>query len=868
MTSQAPRSSEPRLDLSPSQHSVPINEAFGDLARLVAHACQTPLALVYLADGTRQWFRAKADLEIPQIEASDRLWRFMACQQDFFVVIQSQESGTTPGRSPLPVGSLLRFLVGVPLLTTGGQILGAICALDEVVHDISDEQVEILRVLARQAIAQIELHHNLTNLAQAIAERQAVEDVLRQTESKYRSIFENAVEGIFQTTPEGRFLSANPALARLYGYESPEALIANLTDIETQLYVDPQRRQEFIDRMAAEDAVTEFESAVYRRDGSIIWITENARTVRDADGTILYYEGFVEDVTQHKRAEDALRESEQRFRVIFEKAAIGLSLTDMQGRLMAANPAMQAMLGYSNLELQQCSFDHYTYPDDLYPDLTLYEELKLGQRDQYDIEKRYVRKDGRILWARLTVSLVCNAEGTPLFSICMMQDITEQRQSEAKLLRAALHDTLTGLPNRTFLMERLQEAVTLTQHDSQAQFAVLFLDLDRFKIVNDSIGHLAGDRLLVEIAQRISACVRAEDTVARLGGDEFAILLTDIGSIQDAIDVADRIQQTLKTPFNLGSQEVFSSVSIGIASSMSGYEQPEHLLRDADNAMYRAKAQGKARCVVFDTHMHDRALQLLRLENDLRRAIERQEFLVYYQPIVSLDMGRIAGFEALVRWRHPERGMVSPADFVPIAEETGLILPLGYWVLRESCRQIRAWQEAFPQYPPLFISVNLSGRQFTQPGLVECIEQVLSETGLEGGSLRLEITESVLIENADMVTKLLERLRSQRIHLCIDDFGTGYSSLSYLHRFPVNVLKIDRSFINKMGAEDENSEIVRTIVSLAHNLGVDVTAEGVETEAQLVKLWALQCEYAQGHFFSAALSHEAAEALLAAAPRW
>ena len=272
--------------------------------------------------------------------------------------------------------------------------------------------------------------------------------------------------------------------------------------------------------------------------------------------------------------------------------------------------------------------------------------------------------------------------------------------------------------------------------------------------------------------------------------------------------------------------------------------------------------------MVFDTHMHDRALQLLRLENDLRRAVERQEFLVYYQPIVSLDMGRIAGFEALVRWRHPERGMVSPADFVPIAEETGLILPLGYWVLRESCRQIRAWQEAFPQYPPLFISVNLSGRQFTQPGLVECIEQVLSETGLEGGSLRLEITESVLIENADMVTKLLERLRSQRIHLCIDDFGTGYSSLSYLHRFPVNVLKIDRSFINKMGAEDENSEIVRTIVSLAHNLGVDVTAEGVESEAQLVKLWALQCEYAQGHFFSTALSSEAAEALLAAAPRW
>lgn len=417
-------------------------------------------------------------------------------------------------------------------------------------------------------------------------------------------------------------------------------------------------------------------------------------------------------------------------------------------------------------------------------------------------------------------------------------------------------------------MERVDHALKLAKRHKDYLFAVLFLDLDRFKVVNDSLGHKIGDQLLIAIARQLEECLRTTDTVARLGGDEFTILLEDINDIKDATRVAERIQQAIHTPFNLSGQEVFTTASIGIALSSTGYDRTEDLLRDADIAMYRAKELGKARHEVFDKVMHAHALELLRLENDLRRALERQEFEVYYQPITSLFTGTLTGFEALLRWRHPERGLVSPLEFIPVAEETGLIIPLGQWVLREACRQLRTWQTQFPMKDPLKISVNLSGKQLKELDLIAQIDQILEETGLDGSHLKLEITESVLMDNADTATKMLLQLRARNIQLSVDDFGTGYSSLSYLHRFPVNTLKIDRSFVSQMNPNDRNSEIVRTIVTLAHSLRMDVIAEGVETPEQLSALKILKCEQGQGYFFSKPLTKEAAGKLLAQVPQW
>ncbi|HEX8853774.1 MAG TPA: EAL domain-containing protein, partial [Pyrinomonadaceae bacterium] len=393
-------------------------------------------------------------------------------------------------------------------------------------------------------------------------------------------------------------------------------------------------------------------------------------------------------------------------------------------------------------------------------------------------------------------------------------------------------------------------------------FAVLFLDLDRFKIVNDSLGHMVGDQLLVGIGRRLETCLRPGDTVARLGGDEFTILLEDLNDAEEAIEVAGRLQKEVSLPFNLNGHEVFTTVSIGIALSTTGYERPEEVLRDADTAMYRAKTQGKARHEVFDKAMHARALNLLQLETDLRRAVEREEFFLHYQPIVSLETGLIRGFEALVRWQHPERGPVSPIDFIPVAEETGLIIPIGEWVLAEACREVKRWQAMFPSYPPLQISVNISGKQLMKSDLIEQVRRVLHETGIEARALKLEITESIMMENIESAISILNHLRALGVELSIDDFGTGYSSLSYLHRFPVSTLKIDRSFVGRMDGNNENAEIVRTIVMLARNLDMDVIAEGVETESQVTQLRALRCEYGQGYHFSKPVDGAGVAALL------
>ena len=434
----------------------------------------------------------------------------------------------------------------------------------------------------------------------------------------------------------------------------------------------------------------------------------------------------------------------------------------------------------------------------------------------------------------------------------------ELQESREHFRNAALHDALTGLPNRSLLTDRLEIAIQQTKRHPEFLFAVLFLDLDRFKVINDSMGHVAGDHLLEVTARRLREGIRPTDTVARLGGDEFAILLDGLESFSDALRVAERLQRQLMQPVYLDRTEVFTSASIGIALSASGYDRPDAILRDADTAMYRAKANGKACHQLFDQNMHTQAVAQLKLENDLRRAMEREEFCIHYQPIFSLADEKLSRFEALVRWQHPERGLVGPGEFIPVAEETGLILDLGNWVLRESCRQMRDWQINGLVDQQAAVCVNLSGKQFAQPGMLEHVKQTLHETGLRGQCLELEITESVIMENADAACETLRQLRALGVSLSIDDFGTGYSSLSYLHRFPITALKIDRSFIGN----DDNSGIVGTIIALADKLGMEVIAEGVETAAQVTYLKDLGCEFGQGYWLACPEDAAAIESLL------
>ncbi|HEY0367367.1 MAG TPA: EAL domain-containing protein [Pyrinomonadaceae bacterium] len=427
---------------------------------------------------------------------------------------------------------------------------------------------------------------------------------------------------------------------------------------------------------------------------------------------------------------------------------------------------------------------------------------------------------------------------------------------------AAFHDPLTGLPNRAMFTELLKAEIESPSRRNDHMFAVLFLDLDRFKNINDSLGHTHGDLLLVAFAERLERTLRPVDTLARFGGDEFAILLSGTTDATDAVRVAQRIQDELTQPFVLDKNSAFATASIGIALSSSGYDRPEDILRDADTAMYRAKENGKARYEVFDHGMHARAVSRLQLESDLRQAIENKEFCVYYQPIVSLQTTRLAGFEALVRWNHPRRGLVSPADFIPVAEETGLIVPIGEWVLNEACAHVRQWQLDSPTHRVLSLSVNLSARQVAQPDLLDRIKEALATSKLSPHCLKLEITESVVMENAEAAALMFKQLRSLGVQLSIDDFGTGYSSLSYLHRFPLNYLKIDRSFVSRLTTDNDNA-IVRTISTLARNLGMEVIAEGIETDEQYQQLKMLGCEYGQGYLFSRPVANGSVQHLLA-----
>ena len=572
-------------------------------------------------------------------------------------------------------------------------------------------------------------------------------------------------------------------------------------------------------------------------------------------GYIIYDENFhptrmigaMSDFTERKLAEDALRESEERYRELIENANDIIYTVDLDGRFTSLNNAGQKSLGY-NIEEARLKSIHSIVPPE---HQTIIQKMmrqgaKGSPRTEFEVD--FINSEGERLTLEVSSRIIFQ-DAKPIGIQGIARNISERKWAENQLRFNALHDSLTGLPNRTLLLNQLRQAIARKHRNPEFKFAVLFLDVDRFKVINDSLGHLIGDKLLIAVSETLKSCVRSIDTVSRLGGDEFVLLLEDVGSLSDAVNVAQRILDSMAQPFLLDGNDIYATTSIGITFSETGYKLPEEILRDADTAMYRAKSLGKNCYQIFDQEMFISAANLLKTETDLRRALDRDELELHYQPIVSLTDGKIIEVEALLRWNHPTEGMVSPADFVPIAEDTGLILPIGNWVIEKACEQLKEWQ-MLPGGEDLLMSVNLSPKQIARPELASFIESTLDRFSIPPKALNLEITESAIMENAKPAEALLIKLKKIGVWLTTDDFGTGYSSLSYLHRFPIDRLKIDRSFVWNMTSYSKNSEIVRTILMLARSLRMDVVAEGIETREQFLMLQELECHFGQGYLFS------------------
>lgn len=691
--------------------------------------------------------------------------------------------------------------------------------------------------------------HNVICVIRDVSERHSQEQAIRDAEQKYRQIFENAVEGIYRASPDGRLLDANPAFAALLGYRSSDELFDSGTPNLRNFFVDAEIRGAIMRELEEHGAYREVEYELNRTDGVRIWVSDNAQLVRDENGKTSYYEGIVQDITARKSAEAALAQSEEKYRTLVDTSQDGVYILQ-DDELRYANRSMAGILGLTPTDMVGMKFLDLFHPEDTQLAGNMLAEAG-NSRSPVSFEARLQRKAAdEPRYVSVTATPVIYKNDDALTGT--IRDVTEQKQAESQLLHNAYHDALTGLPNRTLFLDKLEAAMQRANKDPAERFAILFMDLDRFKLVNDSLGHHIGDRFLIEISRRLKKCLDEKDVLARHGGDEFTVLSCRSSDAELASTLARRLQNALSKPFNIDGHEVFTNGSIGIVMQAPHYRFPDEMLRDADTAMYQAKASGRAAHAVFDDEMHQRAKAHLQRESELRRALERDELVLHFQPIVHTDRQQTQGFEALLRWDHPQHGLLLPAEFLDIAEESTLILDLGWWALDHACDQLRNWQE-LPGQEELFINVNIANRQFSNPLLVDHVRDTLDRTGLRPDRLRLEITETVFMENPDIALELLLELREIGVKLQMDDFGTGYSSLSGLRNFPLHTLKIDKSFVQDIAEDSDDLAIVRTIAQLARDLRMNIVAEGVETEDQLTLLRNIGCELAQGFHFSPAM---------------
>ena len=697
-------------------------------------------------------------------------------------------------------------------------------------------------------------------LEEQIREREIVEKIYQASEERYYLAAQATHDVIYEHNLVPRKVShdenGQPIINSKDYKNSPDMIW-----LEERIHPDDRERViSALDEVFAQG--TKYWSEEYRfsqYDDQYAYIFDRGYVIYNENYQPTRMIGAMSDFTDRKKAEDALRESQERYRDLIENANDIIYTTDFEGNFTSLNKAGQKLLGYTLEETLQKSIFSIVPPEH---QNTVRKMIRLQFREspRTDFEIELLNSDGERLTLEVSNRVILQ-DSKPIVIQGIARNISERKWAEAQLRHNAMHDSLTGLPNRALLLNQLRQAIARKRRNTDFHFAVLFLDIDRFKIINDSLGHLIGDKLLCSIAETLKNCVRDVDTVARLGGDEFVLLLEDIRSISDAVHVAERILESVSKPFLIEENDIYTSTSIGITFSEKGYSLPEELLRDADTAMYRAKSSGKDCYQIFDHEMYVNASKLLKTETDLRRALERDEFELHYQPIISLSDGKISEFEALLRWHHPEKGMVSPMEFVPIAEDTGLIVPIGNWVIKEACRQLNIWQENGLVDQNLIMSVNLSPKQIARDDLHQFIAQTLDEMKISPKNFNLEITESAIMENGEIAENLLNQLKDLGVWLTTDDFGTGYSSLSYLHRFPIDRLKIDRSFVNDMNSHSKNSEIIRTILTLARSLRMEVVAEGIETKEQLSLLKALNCDFGQGYIFSKPVAATEAEKL-------
>jgi len=666
-------------------------------------------------------------------------------------------------------------------------------------------------------------------------------------------------DAIFIAAPDGRLFFVNESFSRTYGWSEREASGLRVAE----LWAEGEENE-----LAPLSPVSELpatgergECWHRRRDGSHFAAFLSRAPIFDERGRQVATVGAVRDVSERKRWEQALEESEERYALAAAGANDGLWDWDLRSGHLHISSRWKSTLGYGDAELQP---DVSAWLDLVHPEDAALLRAQLdahiaGQTPHFETEHRIRSKGGDWRWVQVRGLVVRDPSGRAYRFAGSQRDVTDRRRAEEQLAHSGLHDALTGLPNRVLFMDRLESALRRFQRRGERSFAVIFLDLDRFKVINDSLGHLAGDRLLRALAERLRHHLRLGDTFARLGGDEFGILLEEVEVLEEVEEVAGRIQHALAAPFDLEGHEVFSGASMGIAMSSPSYEKAEDLLRDADTAMYQAKALGRTRKVIFRPDMHQSALARLHIESDLRRAIERKEFRVYYQPLVDLKKGLLRGFEALVRWQHPERGLIYPGDFLSIAQEAGLTTAMGALVLEEACCTLKAWQDEAPAAARyLSVSVNLDGQQLSSPDLMDQVLGALAKSALEPKYLRLEITEDLLVRQPERAKEILTGLREQGVKIYLDDFGIGYSSLSQLQHFPIDVLKVDRSFVQRMIQDESAYEIVKTILQLAGNLGLETLAEGIEKRAHLEAIAQLGCRFGQGYLFAAPLPAEEA----------